>query len=51
MAEYTPTGNLIKPGASEFYDIQNFNNNMDKIDETMGDVQVLEKKIRTGRRN
>jgi len=32
VAKYTPNFNLIKPDPDDFYNIQDFNDNMDKLD-------------------
>lgn len=35
MATYTENYNLIKPGAEDYYDVEDFNNNMDTLDGVM----------------
>ena len=58
MSTYTENYNLIKPGDEDFYDVQEYNENMDTIDSTMAviengieeignDVEDVSKKIGT----
>ncbi|XOQ44309.1 MAG: hypothetical protein ACFWTN_07705 [Clostridium sp.] len=39
MAEFTPNYELKKPGADDFYDVKDFNDNMDKIDAELKKAQ------------
>ena len=41
MPNYTDKLNLVKPLESEFYDVEVFNENADKIDSSVGDVTTL----------
>lgn len=39
MAGYTENLNLVKPAQEDFYNVDDFNGNMDAIDEAVGDLQ------------
>ncbi len=38
MPNYTPNYNLIKPTQDEFYDVDDFNKNADKVDEALKEI-------------
>lgn len=40
MAEFTENYNLIKPGEEDYYDVQDFNENMDTIDGVMAATEA-----------
>lgn len=49
MATFTENYNLIKPGEADYYDIRDWNENMDAIDETMaataGEINTMDEKM------
>ena len=45
MAEFTENYNLIKPSEADYYDVQDFNENMDTIDGVMAEVETAAKEV------
>ena len=45
MAEFTENYNLIKPSAEDYYDVQDFNENMDTLDGVMAEVETAAKEV------
>lgn len=45
MATYTENYNLIKPGAEDYYDVEDFNSNMDTLDNAMAETEAEVNKI------
>ena len=45
MAEFTENYQLIKPSAEDYYDVQDFNENMDTIDGVMAEVETAAKEV------
>lgn len=39
MSTYTENYNLIKPDETDYYDVQDFNENMDTLDSTMAEIE------------
>lgn len=48
MSSFTENYDLIKPSAEDYYDIQDFNENMDAIDSQLAQAEARAAKIQTG---
>ena len=45
MATYTENYNLIKPDSEDYYDIQDFNDNMDSVDTLLAEAEAATESI------